>query len=67
MTESRVCLEARRKNPVGKTQLTMEERSRADGEREVPEKTEGYGVWTSESAASGQGRKEEAGGKEGLE
>lgn len=24
----------------------MEERSRADGEREVPEKAEGNGVWT---------------------
>lgn len=67
MTERRVCLEAQWKNPIGKVQLTMEERSCADGEREVPEETEGNGVWTAESASSGQGRKEEAGGKEGWE
>lgn len=46
MTESRVFLEARCKNPVGKEQLTMEESSCADGERKVPEKAEGAGVWT---------------------
>lgn len=44
---------------VGKEQLTTEERSCADGEREVPEKADGAGSGLRGSSSSGQRRKEE--------